>query len=718
MVRRFVLPTVLALAASSVAVMVAGSPAVSADPGVPQPPSLVFAEGFESGTGATPIQLTGYTGAPPQNETYTAEPAWLTNCNGWISSRQQPGADPPGSNCGGFYPSTQFLADVLGQWSGSGGATNHALANVTAFVGSGISTVALRTVAPVPVTPNRFLTISADVADMACGALHTLLDFRLLDGSTVLPTFSTPVEACANPQGNIQGASVGTYTGNSPVLFSGSAAGIQMLNHQNGFAGNDGAVDNLRILDVSPQLDKAFSAAVVPEHGSVTLTYTISNTTDLAAKNGWAFLDTFPDGLVADAASATTDCPGGSVHRDPAQLLVSANLNAGQASCTASVRLSATAPGTYQTCAADVTSSTGLKPPGCATVQFNAEPVVNAGGPYAGQEGGAVTIAGAVSDVDGPGLGTSWSIAPASGVDPGATCSIASSSVLTTSVTCTDDGTYTLTLTASDGVNPPVPARTTLTLTNVAPAVSIASPANGSLFVRGTSVSFTAPFTDIGTNDTHTCTVDFADGTPVAAGSVTESPGAGTCAITHSFTALGAHNVLVRVTDDDGGAATAVVKIVIYLPGEAFALQANGLVTIPRTPLATCPPDEWETIASLSLGIGTVTALHAECTLDTGDGTTRASATVDGANLLGGAIRITGVSSTCVAGAAGITRSSSVGTINGIPIGLGSGSLGIPGVATVFYNETTTSGGRLAQNAIRISTLLGQQIILAGCRLG
>jgi hypothetical protein len=142
------------------------------------------------------------------------------------------------------------------------------------------------------------------------------------------------------------------------------------------------------------------------------------------------------------------------------------------------------------------------------------------------------------------------------------------------------------------------------------------------------------------------------------------------------------------------------------------------LITIPKTPLATCPPNESETIASLSVGVGAITTLHAECTVDTNDGTTRASATVGSANLLGGLIRITDISSTCVAGASGITRSSTVGTINGIPIGLGSGSLGIPGVATVSYNETTTSGGRLAQNAIRISTLLGQEIILAGCRLG
>jgi hypothetical protein len=286
-------------------------------------------------------------------------------------------------------------------------------------------------------------------------------------------------------------------------------------------------------------------------------------------------------------------------------------------------------------------------------------------------------------------------------------------------VTCTDDGTYTLTLTGSDGVNPPVPASTTLTLTNVAPAVSISAPANGTLFAKGTPVAFTAPFTDIGTNDSHTCSVNFDDGSPVVAGAVSEVPGSGSCATTHAFTALGVHNVLVRITDDDGGAATAVVRVVVFLPGEAFGLQANGLVTVAKTPLAKCPPDESKTLASLNLAIASVNALNANCTVDTTTGRTVATATIANANLLGGVIRISTIESSCVADASGVVRSSRVGTINGTPIGIGSGSLGIPGVAQVFYNETANGpGGQLVQNAVRVRTLLGQEIILAGCRLG
>ncbi|MEE6258830.1 choice-of-anchor P family protein [Plantactinospora sonchi] len=397
----------------------------------------------------------------------------------------------------------------------------------------------------------------------------------------------------------------------------------------------------------------------------------------------------------------------------------------GPASVNYSTSTAALAAGSHQICvtangtdgggAGDVTD--------CHTVVVNAPPTVDAGGPYAGQEGTAVSLAGEVVDPDGPSLGTAWSYAPASGVDAGATCSFGDAAALATTVTCTDDGVYELTLTADDSVNPPVEATVTLTLSNVAPAVTVSAPADGALFAVGAPVTFTAPFTDVGTNDSHTCTVDFDDGTPVAPGTVNEAPGAGTCATTHAFTAVGPHDVLVRVTDDDGGSATDVVRVVVYLPGGAFAIQASGLLTVPRTPDVTCPPDEAQTQALLNTPVGSVSALNASCTVDPETGRTEASASIDQASLLAGLITVTNIESSCVADADGVTRSSSVGTINGIPIGLGSGSINV-GLVQVFYNESRTNAqGQLVRNAIRVvkpPTLIipGQEIILASCRLG
>ncbi|GAB1515136.1 choice-of-anchor P family protein [Actinophytocola sp. KF-1] len=356
----------------------------------------------------------------------------------------------------------------------------------------------------------------------------------------------------------------------------------------------------------------------------------------------------------------------------------------------------------------------------CVTVVVNDPPTVDPSGPYAGQEGTPVAIAGLVTDPDGPALTTQWTATPASGVDAGATCAFGAASAVDTTVTCTDDGTWTLRLTADDGLNPPVAATTELTLTNVAPGVTIDSPADGTLVLRGAPVTVTAPFTDVATNDTHTCTVDFDDGSAPVAGTVQQGAGSGTCAATHTYTGVGAHVVVVTVTDDDGGSATAVVKLVSHVRAEAWAISASGVVTVTKTPHATCPPSTDLTTASLSVpGLATVQALHAKCALDPSTGHTDAAAEISGANLLGGAIRLTDVETRCVATENGLSGSSRVGTLNGQPIGTGPTTISIPLVATVYLNQTVNGpNGQLAQYSVRVVTLLGQEIILSGCRMG
>ncbi|WP_424186398.1 PKD domain-containing protein [Actinokineospora sp. G85] len=356
----------------------------------------------------------------------------------------------------------------------------------------------------------------------------------------------------------------------------------------------------------------------------------------------------------------------------------------------------------------------------CTTVVVNDPPTVTVGGPYSGQEGTAVALAGTVVDPDGPSLSTQWSVVPESGVDAGATCAFSAPNSVDTTVTCDDDGVWTLRLTANDGLNPAVAATTTLTLSNVAPQVSVSSPANGTLVPRGQPIGVTAPFTDIARNDTHTCTVDFADGTPVVAGTVAQGPGAGTCTASHTYTGVGAHNVLVTITDDDGAAATAVVKIVSHVRAEAWAISASGLLTVAKTPHATCPPSSDKTTASLNvLGLASVQALHADCFLDAQTGRTDAGAEVSSASLLGGAITLSDIETSCVANETGLSSSSRVGTLNGTPIGTGPVTIGIPGVATVHLNQTVIGpNGQRAQYAARVVTLLGQEIVVSGCRMG
>jgi hypothetical protein len=190
---------------------------------------------------------------------------------------------------------------------------------------------------------------------------------------------------------------------------------------------------------------------------------------------------------------------------------------------------------------------------------------------------------------------------------------------------------------------------------------------------------------------------------------------------------IGSHEICVRANGTDGGGAGQVTDchtVVVNGPGGAFALEATGLVKIPRTPEAVCPPGATKTQVAVNLPpLVTTGALNASCAA-TG-GTTTARSSVDGATLLGGAIQLSAISSTCSGSSSGVNRSSQVvGTINGTPISAGPATIGIPGVATVHLNESTTGpGGRLVQNAVRVEVLglLGivtQQIVLGGCYIG
>ena len=65
-----------------------------------------------------------------------------------------------------------------------------------------------------------------------------------------------------------------------------------------------------------------------------------------------------------------------------------------------------------------------------------------------------------------------------------------------------------------------------------------------------------ATFTDPGTADAHTATVDWGDGTPPAAGVVTETAGSGSASGSHAYATPGTYTVTVTVRDNNGGVGT------------------------------------------------------------------------------------------------------------------------------------------------------------------
>jgi len=232
------------------------------------------------------------------------------------------------------------------------------------------------------------------------------------------------------------------------------------------------------------------------------------------------------------------------------------------------------------------TDANGLKDQTLFHLKVNGPPVVTVDD-ASGAEGAAVPIHGTVVDPDGDPVTHTWTVTPNAGVDLGTSCVIANPAALDTTVTCTDDGTFTLTLTASDGVNMPVADTGTLTLSNVAPTISLGSPPSGSVFVIGSTVSVVANVADQGTNDTLTCSFFWDGGGPNSA----SAAAGGICSQSNTFAAAGIYTSTVTVTDDDGGVGGPItVVIVVYNPDSkmtgggtanspAGALVANPLAT-------------------------------------------------------------------------------------------------------------------------------------------
>ncbi|HZC27815.1 MAG TPA: PKD domain-containing protein, partial [Actinopolymorphaceae bacterium] len=211
---------------------------------------------------------------------------------------------------------------------------------------------------------------------------------------------------------------------------------------------------------------------------------------------------------------------------------------------------------------------------------FDLPPTVHAGADRSGSEGSAVSLNGSASDDHGTPR-VHWSYHAGADVDAGASCGFSSPSAVRSRFTCTDDGTFTVTLTASDGVHAPVSDSAVVRLRNVAPTLHLTGAKPWSVYRAGRSARVTATFTDPGSNDTHTCRIGWDDG-----GSADVShPGNGSCGRTHTFAHAGMYSTGLRVTDDDGGSDAASTMLVVYDPTAGLAVGA-GTVRSPAHALA------------------------------------------------------------------------------------------------------------------------------------
>ena len=328
--------------------------AAPGNPGVPGEPQVLFVEDFENRAPDSNVLLTDYTGA--SGTTYTADPFWVDrdNCNGFIINQTSPrvpgdcnggGADASGA---AIYTSLTSLPYTLGVINGTDPAANAAASSYT----SGSTTdnlVQFSTAEPLTLTTEgRFVTFSVDAVAQNFLVAHPELRFYLVDGEgEEIAVSDTAIDPCTDPRGAQYTSPTqdgttrvvigGRFPADGSTLVTGGSFGIVMRNEEGSGGGNDGAYDNIRVLDVTPQLDKEFSPTSVATGGVSTLTLTITNASDLAAKNGWTFTDSLPEGLtVSDPSGTATTCPATDVTAAAGATAVSAtgSLTAGMASCT------------------------------------------------------------------------------------------------------------------------------------------------------------------------------------------------------------------------------------------------------------------------------------------------------------------------------------------------------------------------------------------------
>lgn len=190
-----------------------------------------------------------------------------------------------------------------------------------------------------------------------------------------------------------------------------------------------------------------------------------------------------------------------------------------------------------------------------AIVRKNRVPVARAGS-YSGSEGAAISFdGGASTDADGDALTYSWSFGDG-----------ATATGKTASHTYANDGTYTVTLTVSDGADTHS-ATASVSVTNAAVVVGAF---NGATLLPGETYTATGTFTDAGA-DAWTGTVDYGDGTGAGALAITGK----SFALSHTYVASGEFTVKVVVIDDDTSDDATQTVTVLTLAG---GLQQAGVL--------------------------------------------------------------------------------------------------------------------------------------------
>lgn len=536
--------------------------ALPGSPGVPEAPATnVFFEDFQNQVATNGIRIGQYTGGAAANtSTYVASPNWAPagdQCNGWVLRSSTPrNATVTGIDSGcdvTAWGYLQGMATAIGLYRGEPLATAQTNQILSAYTNGGSNPgpgVQVQTAKPITgtIVPGHFYLISAIYGAANCvsegptlNRQDPSLSFNLIrnqtgsgpppgTGTGTVTTLASGLNPCTDAHTRV--ITTGGRTFHVAQLNSAgfrmpagvTSLGVQLYNAAGAFRGNDSGFDDPTIVDATPQLDKVFSPSTLPAGQSTTLTFTITNTDELSAKNGWSFTDTLPAGLRFSGAPAT-DCPAGVATVTGTSVSGSGNLDAGMASCTVTVPVTSDTTGTFTNGPSNIGPLDGLLEPGTSTVVFTEpdQPAISLikstdlTAPTQYVVGRVVTYSFLVTNTGNVPL-TALSVAETafsgSGTPPVASCP-ATTLAAGDSVTCT--GTYTITqadvnagsvtntavATGTPPTGPPVTAISDALISgSEAPSLDLVKTANASGVSSpaavGDSVSYTVTVTNTG----------------------------------------------------------------------------------------------------------------------------------------------------------------------------------------------------------------------------
>lgn len=193
----------------------------------------------------------------------------------------------------------------------------------------------------------------------------------------------------------------------------------------------------------------------------------------------------------------------------------------------------------------------------------NDAPVATITVPPTTLEGSAVTASVSVTDVDHSSFTYSWTV-----TKDGSPYATGSSSTIT--FTPDDNGSYGVSVTATDASGGYGSASDVVTASNVAPSILTVTGPTAPL-QAGATATITVTYSDPGSADTHYTNVTWDDGSSSAMACAS-----GVCSASHTYTAAGVYGVSLVLFDDDGASATATFNYVIVVDATNTAAVSGG----------------------------------------------------------------------------------------------------------------------------------------------